>query len=311
MKNIKALFILLTIITLMPKIYGQKNPIVIGTIESNYLNWEQLKDNPYFVFASFVKYKGGWEVLNVDSSHLENLDFNVFSDNKIVGRIKTKLNTVMRRMAFVDNSYRILSKDIPHVGKKSAQFSGSSDIKIYRPLVISTMNFSSRHNKISYRPLTKNDSMKIVEFLESEAIKLKLGKLPDTKNLINQLKATIYLNDTVYFISADINLNMYCYSEQVSFARDTMEIDEKNNLIWSSLEPMYASKEQFTPNGYFLVVGGKVSYIDNKMSLLDFGDYDNDGYEEIIFRVKKYNYDGYLMICEQWKNVVKKGWSYH
>ena len=311
MANIKSLFILLTIFYLTPNIYGQRKPIVIGTIESNYLNWEQLKDNPYFLLASFVKYKDVWEILNVDSAHLDYLNFNVFSNAKIVGQIKTKLDTIMERMAYVDNSYKIISKKIPHIGKKNVQFSGWLDIKIYRPLVTSTMNFNSRHNKISYRHPTKDDSLKIVSFLKSEAIKLNLGNLPAHKNLINQLKSVECLNDTVYFIKADINLNMYCYSRQVTFAQDTLGSDEQGFLIWSSTETMNASKQQFTSNAYFFINGKEVSYINNKISLLDFGDYDNDGYEEIIFKVEKYNYDGYLMICDKWKNVIENGWNYH
>lgn len=311
MTHIKALFILLATIALTHNIYGQRKPIVIGTIESNYLDWEQLKDNPYFLLASFVKYKDVWEVLNVDSAHLDNLNFKVFHNAKIVGQIKTKLDTVMERMAYVENSYKILTKRVPHIGQKSEKFSGWLDAKIYRPLVASTMRFNSRHNKISSRHPTKKDSLKIISFLVSEATKLKLGNLPNTKNLINKMKSVQYLNDTVYFIKADMNLNMYCYSRQVSFAQDTLGNDEQGFLIWSSTETMAASQEQFTPNAYFFVNGKEVSYINNKIALLDFGDYDNDGYEEIIFKVEKYNYDAYLMICDKWKNVIENGWSYH
>ena len=195
-----------------PDIYGQRKPIVIGTIESNYRNWEQLKDNPYFLLASFVKYEDVWEVLNVDSAHLDNLNFNVFSNAKIVGQIKTKLDTVMERMAYVSNSYKILSKKIPHIGKKSEKFSGWLDTKIYRPLVTSTMNFNSRHHKILYRQLTKNDSLKIISFplLLSEAtgINSETSKFLSSKILHIMLPTKPVAPTTATFIFLNLCANV-------------------------------------------------------------------------------------------------------
>lgn len=56
---------------------------------------------------------------------------------------------------------------------------------------------------------------------------------------------------------------------------------------------------------------GSVRYIGRGMTLLDAGDYDNDGESEIIFWRSGYNEDGYILFYKQFINRVDFTWNYH
>ena len=74
---------------------------------------------------------------------------------------------------------------------------------------------------------------------------------------------------------------------------ETDDFSENNTDIWC-----YTSR-------------GEIRYLNSEMLLLDAGDYDSDGEVEIVFKVQRYNYDGYILYYDKLKNHLEFGWSYH
>jgi len=62
---------------------------------------------------------------------------------------------------------------------------------------------------------------------------------------------------------------------------------------------------------WFYLKGGEVSYIGSNMLLVDVGDYDQDGHEEAVFKIQRYNNDGYTLHYDGFKQKVEFSWAYH
>jgi hypothetical protein len=295
----------------------QGQPIVVGTLESNFIdregfiNQEQNKRNPYYVLTSFIKAKNGWQAIEADTPPMAKSVITVCYGKKAVGKIKVKNNASLGRQD-KHNAYRIVGGKIPHVGKKDSVYAGWISKDIYRPLVTTNRPFYKRYHQLTARKPVLADSLKIVQYLTDQANALQLGPLPKpATTLVGNIEKVCQLNDSVYFVMADIYLNMYCYAQGVSFERDTAVVREGGWVTWTGAESNLASGMQLTQNACFWINGQSVFYIDHSLTLLDYADYDNDGYEEFIFMFQKYNQDGYIMVCDQWRNTVKNGWSYH
>jgi len=62
---------------------------------------------------------------------------------------------------------------------------------------------------------------------------------------------------------------------------------------------------------WFYVNGPEFRLIDKSLELIDAGDYDHDGHSEVVFHKSGYDYDGYVLVCDQMRKQVGFGWSYH
>lgn len=297
---------------------AQTQPIVVGTLESNFFDHEgffdqeQSKRNPYYVLTSFVKAKNGWEAVEEDTPPLADRMLTVCYGKKALGKIRVQSDTSMGIQAYKHNGYRIMGGKIPHVGKKNLVYAGWIGKDVYRPLVTTNRPFYKRYHQLTTRKPVLADSLKIIQYLTDQANALQLGPLPKPPaTLVGNIEKVYQLNDSVYFVMADIYLNMYCYIKKFPFELDTASVGKGNWGNWPDTESLMASQMQYTQNACFWVNGQSVFYIDRSLTLLDYADYDNDGYEEFIFKFQKYNYDGYILVCDQWRNMVKNGWSYH
>ncbi len=55
----------------------------------------------------------------------------------------------------------------------------------------------------------------------------------------------------------------------------------------------------------------KVQYLGSEIALVDYGDFNCDGRTEFLFRVKKYNEDGYRMFWDRFNGSLDYTWRYH
>ncbi|GAB2831037.1 hypothetical protein [Ferruginibacter profundus] len=298
----RFLNILLLILVCSPTVFGQSNTIIVGTIESNFTDFKLDKSNPYVGTILFYKNKNEWNVLE-DSFYSSKQNFNIYYQGKKIGNVISKLDTSIRYQPHFWYPYKS-NQQIPKIGKKSFLFSGmDAGEGCYRPLLISNSAHCLQKNIPKYRKANKEDSLMAMEYLIKTAQKLKLGDI-DKGKVIKSINRVLRITKDCYFIDADINLNMYCYKEKVPFNTDS-------SYFLSSSEKYSISQTKETANSFFLVNKSKISYIDYGLKYLDSGDFDNDGYEEIIFRMDKYNYTGYLMVTNKWDNVVTNYWNYH
>lgn len=291
-------------LTILVTAFGQTSEIVVGTIESNFPNGEPDKRNPFIGVIHFYKDHNQWNVLE-DSLYSSKQDFNVYYKGLKIGAVSAQVDTSIDRSPYFWFPYKFNTKNIPTVGSKSFVFSGMSGEKCYRPLAISNSSYCKQRNIPRYRKPNKNDSLLVTNYLIETAKMLRLGNLDSAKGkIIKRLNDVLMISKDCYFIDADINLNMYCYKDEVPFDTDL-------SYFLSSTQKYSISERRITYKSYFLVNNSKVTYIDYDLKYLDSGDFDNDGYEEIIFRMDKYNYTGYLMVTNKWNDFLTHSWNYH
>jgi hypothetical protein len=97
---------------------------------------------------------------------------------------------------------------------------------------------------------------------------------------------------------------MYCYKEKVPFDMDI-------SYFMTSTEKAYVADRKETYSSFFLVNNKNVSYVDYGLKFLDNADLDNDNYDELVFRMDKYNYSAYLLVTDKWQTFLTNNWSYH
>lgn len=295
-----SLFALITLSTA----FGQTNKIVVGTIESNFTDFKTDKKNPFIGVIHFYKDNNKWNVL-LDSLYSDKQDFNVYYKGSKVGAVSAQVDTLIERSPYFRFPFKFNNKKIPIVGHKSFVFSGMGGEKCLRPLMISNSSHGKQNNIPRYRKSNRNDSLLVSNYLIKTATKFNLGGLDSIKGkIIKRVNRVLVINKDCYFIDADINLNMYCYKDKVPFDTDL-------SYFLTGTQKYSISERKETYNSYFLVNKSKVTYIDYDLKYLDSGDFDNDGYEEIIFRMDKYNYSGYLMVTDKWNDIFTNSWSYH
>lgn len=283
---------------------GQSKKIVIGTIESNFEDGKPNKENPFIGVTHFYKSNNEWGVL-YDSLYAATQIFKIYSNGKKVGQLSSEVDTTIYRKPYFWFPYKFKNKKIPTVGQKSYVFSGMGGEKCYRPLIITNSNYSAQKNIPAYKKSNKKDSLLVLNYLIETAKSLKLGNLDSIRGqIINRVNGVLEITKDCYFIDADINLNMYCYQDEVPF-------DTELSYFMKSTQKYGISQRKETSHSFFLVNKSKVKYIDYGLKYLDSGDFDNDGYEEIIFRMDKYNYSAYLMVTNKWMEFLTNGWSYH
>lgn len=62
---------------------------------------------------------------------------------------------------------------------------------------------------------------------------------------------------------------------------------------------------------WFYITSKIAKYIGAQLSLLDTGDYDHDGQDELIFTYQGYNKDGYVLFDPEFNTPVEYLWTYH
>jgi hypothetical protein len=146
----------------------------------------------------------------------------------------------------------------------------------------------------------------IERYLTETAARDSLGPLPlPAASAIDTIRTVLALNDSCYLLEADMRLNMYHYTEKIAFTEDKPE-------MWFDYEQLTAEDRQCTPFSWFLVKGRTTEFIGARLLLMDEADYDGDGCNEILLKMKEYyNRDGYVLITDCFTNVFSRTWRYH
>lgn len=284
--------------------FGQTDKIVVGTIESNFTDYKPNEQNPFIGVIHFYKDNNEWKVSG-DSLYSYKQDFNVYYKGLKVGDVSAQVDTLIDRSPYFRFPFKFNSTKVPTIGSKSFVYSGMGGEKSYRPLIISNSSCNKQKHIPKYRNPNRNDSLLVANYLVETAKNLNIGDLDSVKgSIIKKVNRVLMISNDCYFIDADVNLNMYCYKDKVSFNTDL-------SYFLTSTQKYSISERKETYNSYFLVNKSMVTYIDYGLKYLDSGDFDNDGYEEIIFRMDKYNYTGYLMVTNKWSSFLTNSWSYH
>ena len=293
---------------------AQNKTVIIGSIESNvYYRHDRLDPkNPYVGLLHFIKSDNSWQEVNLwDSSFYSKFnvlqDVNFIKDGKIISTNSLRIDTLIDRAPYHFFPYKLSTTNFIQIGKREQKYSWTSSLKFYPPQIFSNVSNPSRNFRIRKRQTTIKDTVIVRECLVKLADQLKLGNIKDIK-LIGNKYETLIINDTCRIINVDVNLNMFCFENNIPFD-DSSGINE---YMLASMYESYPHIKTTTEKCFFLVHGGVIKFLGTHLIFFGNMDLDDDGFDEILLREDDgHNYTGYILITDKLSNFYKSGWGYH
>lgn len=270
--------------------------IVVGALEE-----PQCKEPPTVaVRPMFFKEGGSWHALGNDTASRTlaklRMSWTVAFDGRDLGEVSTVDPETADPNSWAYSRDRLLSisgRSVPKVPNKAKLFGGWCAVPSARPLVVvSRPNFkdpdgwrpSELDQAVRTRlfPLFQEQAGKTAPICpgnsdSSVGYSYRAADLRVERGYRNRrgyLLATIYLNP----------------------ALDSCGWPYPDGSSWDSVT--------------FLLRPDPV-YLGRNLSLVDAGDYDNDGESELLFWSSSYNSDGYTLYCGECKTPVDFRWHYH
>ena len=303
----KFLLLFILILCLLISAFGrqpnnQKNgPIIVGILEDHNIFGSGDLEKFHVIRAVFKKTGANWyslkdTFLNSDEKNRaplhpipEKIDWHVCFDGKEIGIVKSMryrgkyINGISNTGLFMPDA----EKNAPIVGQRGDYFRGWVDDPIYRPLVLNTSPYYQ--DPEVWKPYVGTD----------EDLGLLKAKLQKQFRLFDRTPAKAKIT----FLKS--------YQSQTNHAKIlSIEVGNVDNV---KTLPLDAATEEEHPRyslTYFVDDGG-IRYLFGSLTLIDAGDYDNDGRDEFIFKYQGYNYDGYLVYYNNCKQSAEFGWNYH
>jgi hypothetical protein len=262
--------------------------LILGILEHN--NSEERKGHS--VRVAFYKEDGQWKAYPANFNNEQELSqavksfpaevaWTVCFDGRSSGSLTSRNPESIRYYKDV-GMHQITSKgSVPTVGKPSELFSGWPGGLTFRPLVLSSRAVCADTG--GWRP-AKPDASEIdavKDYLRKEhrlsAAKISKAKVTINKSYGSQTWGAKLISLTI--AGADVI--------------STTEDDDLNKDAW------------------FYVAEKEVRYLGSNMLLVDAGDYDGDGKEEAVFKVQRYDNDGYVLFHDGFKQKLEFSWGYH
>lgn len=261
---------------------------IIGVLEHN--NGEERKGHN--VRVAFFKEGGRWKAYPTDFDTVEELAravkpfpaevaWTVCFDGKSRGSLTSKNPESISYYKDVGAHDITSGGSVPTFGQPSETFSGWPGGKTYRPLVLSSR--AGCADPAGWRPVTPAaaEIAAIQDFVRKEygisAAKWSKAKLTGNKSYGSRARGAKL-----------VSLNI------------------------AGVDAIPASGEDDGgKDAWFYVAGKEVRYLGSNMLLVDAGDYDGDGAEEAVFKVQRYNNDGYVLFSDGFAQKAEFGWGYH
>lgn len=291
----KILF--LTIILSISSIGTSKAEDVIIAVLEQPAFCEELKINHPAVRVLFAKVDNRWIALNnaeVSQKYdYTKITWTVAFDGRKIGQIKTSdpNKNIDYDWAYPRDRLLEVTKDskIPKIKNISRIFFSWCDKgPEYRPLVlVSQPNFKDPESWNNFNP--------------SEEYIDKL--FPDLKKVFNKIDLCPN-NDPLLYDYKTKDLLLF-KSYQNLLGEKLISIGINSSI--TKCDPIL--RDNLFP--YWFVVDDRIRVIGTELTLIDAGDYDNDGKSEVIFWHSGYNKDGYTLFYNNFNNRVDHYWNYH
>jgi hypothetical protein len=255
------------------------------------------------VRVAFAKRDGKWEAYRSDVSDLEELNaahgsfpqkltWTITLDGKPRGQIESALPN--RWLAYRDIGVQLIRSGsmAPRFGKPTAEFEPfDADAPVYRPVVL-----------VSQPRLSQSSQSQVRDPQEWKPAKLGHGDL--TRALADFRRQVSIEDPQLQFGDGDVGPGKTYRSAagEVLFAlairTRKSPADEVPGPAWSP--------HWFVANG-----ADPIRFLGSEMALIDAGDYDNNGRSEVVFMKVSYNFTGYVLFFDDFRQSVEFGWSSH
>jgi hypothetical protein len=244
------------------------------------------------VRVAFFKEGGQWkafpnsfhteaELSQATRSFPESVAWTVCFDGRANGTLVSKNPQAVSFYKDVGTHQIASEGSVPTVGRPSESFSGWPGGLTYRPLVLNSRADCADPGQ--WRPEKPSDG-------EVNAIKDYL-RTKFQASAAKLSKARVTVNKS--YGSKPRGAKLVSLNVSGAEVITTPGEDDQNKDAW------------------FYVEGKEVRYLGSNMLLVDAGDYDGDGKEEAVFKIQRYDNDGYALFHDGFRQKVEFSWSYH
>jgi hypothetical protein len=238
---------------------------------------------------------------NVFSADVRQIKWTVAFDGRNLGQLQ--LEDLEPQKQFINPWFYARDKyftvkanqKIPMVENKSKEFGGWMKVPEHRPLVlVSQPHFNDPEH---WKPSVPDEAFKKRLYVP---LKLVMGKFnaytcpggPEVNELVPyQFKP----EDVVIYKAYGSSIGKKIVA--VGINREKFGCDGPPPPEWA--------------DNWFLVEGDNIDFIGREMTIVDAGDYDNDGRSELLFWHSGYDEDGYILIYDSFQRKSEFLWGYH
>jgi hypothetical protein len=264
------------------------------------LEQPQCKNNSDFmVRILFAKKNNEWISLDMQSVG-EPYDFSkviwtAAFDGRNIGQVQTFDPQVTNSFEDTYPSAKLLQitkkTNITKIVNKNREFWGWCNAPKFRPLVlVSKPNFKDPTGWKSFPPPKKINGQLFLEF----------------KKVVGRVDRCLSEQES----------NRVTYDYQ---AQDLILFKSYQNVLGQKLISIGLNPNLYKCDGiidpqwkpYWFLIDKQIRCIGNELTLVDAGDYDNDGKSEVIFWHSGYNEDGYMLFYDNFNSTVEFYWKYH
>ncbi|MFZ0479488.1 MAG: hypothetical protein WAL71_10090 [Terriglobales bacterium] len=258
------------------------------------VNWKPGVAQQRIVRPAFEKTATGWKKVNA-SSLPAHMTWTVAFDGKNLGTLETQARSEDGLTPL--QAPLTPQSALPLVGSSSEQFAGlladGGQTKVRRPLIVVSQPYF--HNPDGWRRTKLPDEIGAlvrtafrreyphVDRCKDEEIVKRNWKFPDSALSFPSVYGS---KKHSFLVEADLDAGDCGYIS---------EPDDPESVPW-----------------FFVAPDGSVRRIGSFMTLLDAGDYDNDGRSEVVFFLSQgENTDGFVLFDSTFKKPVTLAWHYH
>jgi hypothetical protein len=247
------------------------------------------------VRVAFAKRAGHWQAFPSDFGDMAELktasrsfphkvDWTIAFDGKRRGRVGSELP--QQWLAYRDVGVQLIASadKLPRFGKPTAEFEPfDGRAAVYRPLVLVSQPYA--RDPAQWKP-TKLDNGYIERALSDFRLKV----------TTSDASLTFKDRDVRAVKAYRSNAGEVLFALAIRGVKPPA--DEVPTSAWSP--------HWFVANGV-----DPIRFLGSWLTLIDAGDYDNDGRSEIIFLKADYDFTGYVLFFDGFRQSAEFGWHYH
>lgn len=281
--------------------------VIIGVLESLSPHSAMMLQRSYGATATaevrvaFTKRGGKWEAYRSDAGDLDGLNaayrdfphrvtWTIALDGKPRGQLESALPD--RWLANSDIGLQLIrpGSTVPHFGKPTAEFEPfDAAAPVYRPVVLVSQPQGAPQPHVRDPQEWKPD---------------KLGD-GDLTRALAEFRRQVNSEDPDVRFSDDDVKPVKVYRSAKGNALFSLAIRGRKRPADEVAGPAGSSH-------WFIASGTEpIRFLGSEMALIDAGDYDNDGQSEVVFMKVGYNFTGYVLFFDDFRQSVQFGWAYH
>lgn len=186
-------------------------------------------------------------------------------------------------------------QDIPRVPNTEGWFGGWMKVPASRPLALVSRPSFSDHD--GWQPLIPDEAMRSLLYVP---LRLVVGRFNAYR-----CPGGPYVNEP----------SPYDFKAEDTVIDEAYVSSRGSRLIAIGLDPEFFGCDDLVPPewsaNWFLLEEGNIDFLAREMTLVDAGDYDNNGQSELLFWHSGYNEDGYVLMYDSFRKKIEYFWSYH